>query len=254
MFALTALIALLSASAARAAVTPTSPESATVVRVGGQMNALWAADTTGTWTDMTVQLMTGDNLQMIPLSTLSTGIDGTKDTSHSWTVPNVSPTSKIYFLQFTRTGDPSSAQWTTRFTIASADGTTTPPTNSTTYTPAQGPVQWGIGAVVGGSGAASMPSSNSTSPSASAAAGVASGGVPVVLSSSTFATVPPPISSSSSSASSTTSSSSSSRSASASVSSANAAASSSKAAAGKLEVGGVMGMVLAMIGAAVVAA
>lgn len=64
MFALTALIALLSASAARAAVTPTSPESATVVRVGGQMNALWAADTTGTWTDMTVQLMTGDNLQV----------------------------------------------------------------------------------------------------------------------------------------------------------------------------------------------
>jgi hypothetical protein len=47
-----------------AAVTPTSPESATTVRIGQPLTAQWAADTTGMWTDMTVQLMTGDNLQV----------------------------------------------------------------------------------------------------------------------------------------------------------------------------------------------
>lgn len=47
-----------------AAVTPTSPESATLVRIGQQLTATWAADTTGSWTDMTVQLMTGDNYQV----------------------------------------------------------------------------------------------------------------------------------------------------------------------------------------------
>lgn len=55
-----ALLSLL----ANAAVTPTSPESATVVRIGQPLSAMWAADTTGQWTDMTVQLMTGDNLNV----------------------------------------------------------------------------------------------------------------------------------------------------------------------------------------------
>jgi hypothetical protein len=37
--------------------------------------------------------------QMIPLQVLATNIDGTKDTQASWTTPNVTPYSKIYFLQ-----------------------------------------------------------------------------------------------------------------------------------------------------------
>ena len=63
MFALTALTLLLvSISNINAAVTPTSPESATSVKIGQPLTATWSADMTGTWTDMTVQLMTGDNL------------------------------------------------------------------------------------------------------------------------------------------------------------------------------------------------
>lgn len=36
---------------------------------------------------------------MIPLQVLSNDIDGTKDTKATWTTPNVTPNSKIYFLQ-----------------------------------------------------------------------------------------------------------------------------------------------------------
>lgn len=63
MFALSTA-ALLFSLVVNAAVTPTSPESATTVRIGQPLTALWSADTTGTWTDMTVQLMTGDNLNV----------------------------------------------------------------------------------------------------------------------------------------------------------------------------------------------
>jgi len=55
---------LFAALVVRAIVTPTSPDSATVVRVGEQITALWTADTTGTWTDVEIQLMTGDNLNV----------------------------------------------------------------------------------------------------------------------------------------------------------------------------------------------
>lgn len=40
-----------------------------------------------------------DAAQMIPLQVLSNDIDGTKDTKATWTTPNVTPNSKIYFLQ-----------------------------------------------------------------------------------------------------------------------------------------------------------
>ena len=52
------------ASAALGAITPTSPDSTTKVDVGGTVNALWNVDTTGTWKNMFVQLMTGDNLNV----------------------------------------------------------------------------------------------------------------------------------------------------------------------------------------------
>lgn len=36
---------------------------------------------------------------MVPLATVATGIDGTSSTSFSFVAPDVSPYSKIYFLQ-----------------------------------------------------------------------------------------------------------------------------------------------------------
>lgn len=163
--ALTAALAL-APSSAWAAVSPTSPSGETVVQVGQPLNALWTADGTGQWTDVVVQLMTGDNFQMIPLQTLSTNIDGTKDTQATWTTPNVTPNSKIYFLQFTKGGDVSTATWTTRFTIAGADGSTTPPTNTTSG------VQWGIGQLIGADG---QPIPNPTTGNINVVAGGAEG-------------------------------------------------------------------------------
>lgn len=50
---------------------------------------------------------------------LETGIDATTLSEYQFTVPDVSPTSKIYFLQFTpNTGNATQVTWTTRFTVS----------------------------------------------------------------------------------------------------------------------------------------
>lgn len=43
--------------------------------------------------------MTGDNFNMVPLSVLGSGIDGTTVDSFSVVVPAVMPNAAIYFLQ-----------------------------------------------------------------------------------------------------------------------------------------------------------
>lgn len=51
------------------------------------------------------------------ITALAENVDGTSTTSLEWTVPEVFPTSKIYFLQFS--ADPvTTPQWTTRFTVS----------------------------------------------------------------------------------------------------------------------------------------
>lgn len=59
-----ALLSLL--AVAYAVVTPTSPDGSTVVKVGSPINALWNKDTAAgsKWTNMQIQLMTGDNLNV----------------------------------------------------------------------------------------------------------------------------------------------------------------------------------------------
>ena len=47
-----------------AIVTPTTPDGSTVINEGGSIAAAWTADDTGSWTNMTIQLMTGDNLSV----------------------------------------------------------------------------------------------------------------------------------------------------------------------------------------------
>jgi len=169
MFSLTSLAcaALALAALGQAAITPTSPDGSTVVRAGSTLTALWTADSTGIWNDTQIQLMTGDNFQMVPLKTLATGIDGTTTTTFSTPCPAVSPNAKFYFLQFTRGGDVSTATWTTRFTIAAADGTTSQPTNTTNYSGTD--VQWGTGAITDGSA-----SSNSSTPQSGSSASASS--------------------------------------------------------------------------------
>jgi hypothetical protein len=54
---------------ASAIVTPTSPDATTVVKQGDQITALWTADPTGTWKNVEIQLMTGDNLDVSEAAT-----------------------------------------------------------------------------------------------------------------------------------------------------------------------------------------
>jgi hypothetical protein len=52
----------------RANVIPSSPDGSTVVRVGATAEAMWTKDANGTWTDVTVKLMTGDNFNMVEVT------------------------------------------------------------------------------------------------------------------------------------------------------------------------------------------
>ncbi|KAM0787061.1 hypothetical protein ACM66B_006324 [Microbotryomycetes sp. NB124-2] len=167
------LLATSSINIAFAAVTPSGPGPNDVYREGGQCEAQWAPDTTGDWTSFDIDLMSGSNLDMNQVTRVASGLDGTSTTTTSITFdcPDVTPNGKIYFLQFSQDGaDP---QWTTRFTIAAADGSTTAPANSTQ--PGGQAIPWGVGRLVGDDGAQSGSSSASRSAtSATASAGPAS--------------------------------------------------------------------------------
>ncbi|KAE9405396.1 hypothetical protein BT96DRAFT_338387 [Gymnopus androsaceus JB14] len=135
------------ASLVRADVNPSTPDTG---KAGSTCSIVWAADTNSTtnWADMSIELMTGSNYNMVFMTTVATGLvldlnfllppnanetpqDGTKDGTFSWTCPQVNPYSDIYFYQFVSPLETSNPQWTTRFAIASSSGATTTPTNST---------------------------------------------------------------------------------------------------------------------------
>ncbi|RSH95648.1 hypothetical protein EHS25_000740 [Saitozyma podzolica] len=221
---------------ASAIVTPTSPDATTVVKQGDQITALWTADPTGTWKNVGIQLMTGDNLDMIALETLATGIDGTTTTSFSAAAPAVSPNAAIYFLQFTNGGDMTNVTWTTRFTIAGADGSSTQPTNSTVYSGTT--VAWGTGVLLDSNSTAAVSGVTSASASASAAA-------------STGLTIYTSLSSTAAAAAVVSGSASVSASASASASKTSAsAATSSKSSAGRVAVSGLGALLAGVLGVA----
>ncbi|ODN73589.1 hypothetical protein L202_08090 [Cryptococcus amylolentus CBS 6039] len=223
MFTKTFTALSLAALAANAIIAPTSPDSSTSVKVGEDIEALWTVDSVDDWSNVEIQLMTGSNLAMVALATVATGIDGTSASSYTFTAPDVSPYSKIYFLQFTNGGDMSNVTWTTRFTIAGSDGSTTDPTNTTDS------VEWGTGTLLTTISNSTSSSTDSSSASSSASASASTSSV-----ASAAADV---ASTSSEAASSSAASSGSSSSSTASASSANASSSSSTSAAGKLEVG-----------------
>jgi len=114
----------------------------------------WAADTTGKWTDMQIQLKTGNNLAMVPLKVITT-IDATKETRFVYPCPEVSPNSAIYFYEFTSSSS-TEKYWTTRFTITDKDGNTAPPTEATQ--PNGDDIPWGTGMLIGDTGSSPVPS------------------------------------------------------------------------------------------------
>ncbi|KNZ74987.1 hypothetical protein J132_05386 [Termitomyces sp. J132] len=155
-FALTALLASASLLRVRADVTPSDPGPGVVYKVGGTCHIAWVGDTQSetSWKNMAIQLMTGDNLNMIHLTTVATGLDGTVDGTFDHICPSVSPNAPIYFYQFTSPNAPVK-EWTTRFTIASSTGATTAPTNNTQ--PNGAAIPWGTGALTDPSTAVQPP-------------------------------------------------------------------------------------------------
>jgi len=152
MFANLAALTLLAAAVVQAAVVPITPPPG---NEGATCTVSWQGDAASTvWGSMAIQLMSGDNLNMVHLTTITAELDGTTDGQFEYPCPDVSINSAIYFYQFTSPLTPEKT-WTTRFTIAGPDGSTVPPPN-----PVQGdgdPVPWGVGALADPSAAVPPP-------------------------------------------------------------------------------------------------
>ncbi|GAA6010146.1 hypothetical protein JCM10207_005638 [Rhodosporidiobolus poonsookiae] len=146
--ALAALLPLLlRAMGVASAVTPTAPGGADQVFYAGQTCSFsWDLDSTGSWTTFDVDLMSGSNYEMVNVTRVASEIDGTQSGTYEFQCPEVTPNAPIYFYQFTSNGqDP---QWTSRFTIGGADGSTVDAENPTE--PDGQAIPWGIGSLVDG--------------------------------------------------------------------------------------------------------
>ncbi|KAL7415557.1 hypothetical protein BDY24DRAFT_433593 [Mrakia frigida] len=171
------VLALSAVVVVQAAPEPSEPSGATSAAVGSSLTTTWAADTTGSWTDTTIRLMSGNNFNFQLVTPIATGIDATTLTSYTFEVPDVTPNAQIYFLLFNPTNatDYSLATYTTRFLITAADGSSTEPANATqplsdgvtpdtTTTPA---VPWGVGTLASAY-SVTTPSNNTAGSSDSA--------------------------------------------------------------------------------------
>jgi len=154
-----ALLAFVPYFLVRAEVLPVTPAPGAVYNEGSPCPIAWTGDTNSTtlWKNMAILLMTGDNFNMVFITTVATGQDGTVSGTFSYTCPQVTPNSAIYFYQFVAPLAMNET-WigTGRFAIASSTGVTTPPTNLTQ--PDGSPIPWGTGALVNPSDAVAQPS------------------------------------------------------------------------------------------------
>ncbi|KAG2077365.1 hypothetical protein BDR04DRAFT_965056, partial [Suillus decipiens] len=131
---------------ARATIEPVSPGPGDVFRSGSPCLISWdthRSDSTDSWRNATIYLMSGSNLNMSLVTTVVEHLDGTNMTSYDWPCPNVVPNADIYFYQFSNNGVSTGSTWTSRFTIASYSGNTTLPENS--KQPGGAPIPWGVG-------------------------------------------------------------------------------------------------------------
>ncbi|KAI9567102.1 hypothetical protein HD554DRAFT_2205676 [Boletus coccyginus] len=177
--AVTPILTLLAAAAiyVRADPNPNNPGPGDVFVQGKPCTIGWDVDSTGVWKTMNIDLMTGDNFDMVFLTAVAT-VDGTNPSKNtfSFTCPEVIPHSPIYFYQFT---SPSTTNktWTGRFTITGSANDVVAPAQSTQ--PDGANIPWGTGSLVKGSSAASASaattSTGGTTASASSTSSITSG-------------------------------------------------------------------------------
>jgi len=137
-------VAILSGSLLHLTQADPIPNTPPEADIGSQQTFTWTPDTTGEWTDCTIILKSGSNLAMTVVTTVVSEIDCSTIGTYTWTVPDVTPTSAIYFLEFDAPGQ--NATWTTRFAIASTTDTTVAPANA--KQPDGEAIPWGTGKLV----------------------------------------------------------------------------------------------------------
>ncbi|GAW07125.1 hypothetical protein LENED_009095 [Lentinula edodes] len=124
-------------------ITPTAPGPGDQFNAGSPCTIQWQVGEN--WSNFTISLMSGSNTQMQLVAPVASGLDGSNAalSPFNWTCPEVNPYSAIYFYQFTNSNDTTNSKWTTRFTIASPSGESSPPANSTQ--PNGDSIPWGVG-------------------------------------------------------------------------------------------------------------
>jgi len=153
MFAAASLVALGLAASVFADPAPLTPQTG----VEGQPCVIsWTPDTTGTWNQTVIELMTGQNQLMVHLTTVATvDTTSTTNTSYTWTCPQVTLHAPVYFYQFSHAANASEFAWTTRWGIEAPSGTLdaapTPTQPDGSATP------WGIGLLVDAAAASPAP-------------------------------------------------------------------------------------------------
>ncbi|KAG2137701.1 hypothetical protein BD769DRAFT_283814 [Suillus cothurnatus] len=164
---------------------PTNPGPGDVFIEGQACSINWNPDTTGVWKTMIIQLKTGDNFDMVNLTTVGT-VDGTDATHTSFSYPcpkvggsfiptficividlspQVTPHSPIYFYQFSSSASNNSV-WTGRFTITDSLTDIVPAAESTQ--PDGSAIPWGTGALANSTSTTTVGTMNSMSATASA--------------------------------------------------------------------------------------
>jgi len=188
MFAAASLVALALASSVFADPSPLTPPTG----IEGQNCVIsWTPDTTGTWTETVIELMTGANEDMVHLTTVTT-VDTTSSaaTSFTWICPQVTLHSAVYFYQLSHASNATDLVWTTRWGIAGADGQLTPPPNATQPV-TNAAIPWGTGYLVDAADSTAAPTyivGESDAPASGAA--VATGNASVVASGSATGIIP----------------------------------------------------------------
>ncbi|KAG8949262.1 hypothetical protein FRC04_008864 [Tulasnella sp. 424] len=157
-----------------AAAVLTGPAPGAIYYEGSSCIIQWNPDTTGTWKNMTIDLMSGPNLSMTKVTTVATGLDGSDSsiTPFNWTCPQVTPCSAIYFYQIYDSSTQDSPSWTGRFTIASPHGASIAPPNATQ--PDGEAIPWGFGSLASNSTSIPLPSTAAPTDRANSTATAAS--------------------------------------------------------------------------------
>ncbi|TKA51433.1 hypothetical protein B0A53_05346 [Rhodotorula sp. CCFEE 5036] len=150
---------LLVASRATAVIVPTAPtDTNTVFRAGENCTFSFERDPTGLWKTVDVDLFSGSLVEMVNVTRVATGLDGTShNVRFMYECPEVDPPGPIYFYQFSTPSD-TNRVWSNRFAIAGKDGIVVKPEHE--HQPNGSGEPWGNGRLTSNSSSTSAATSS----------------------------------------------------------------------------------------------